>query len=54
MGFDIILGITLTAMALGAVIFLTLWSRRIIERIHTRAPGSLREFQMDNNHGNDS
>jgi len=49
---DIIIGIILTVMALGAVVILTLWSRRIIERIHAHSPGSLREIQKDIINGN--
>jgi hypothetical protein len=49
---NIIIGIILTVMALGAVVILTLWSRRIIERIHARSPGSLREIQKDIINGN--
>jgi hypothetical protein len=44
---NIVIGIILTVMALGTVVILTLWSRRIIERIHARSPGSLREIQKD-------
>ena len=52
MDLDIVLGIVLTITALGAVVFLTVWSRRIIERIHNRSPNSLREIQRDiMNHG---
>ncbi len=47
MDFETIVGIILTAFALGAVAFLTLWSRNIIERINTRSPGSLREIQKE-------
>ncbi len=47
MTLDILIGIILTGLALVTVIFLTLWSRRIIERIHARKPGSLREIQRD-------
>ena len=51
MTFDMGVGITLTALALGAVAFLTWWSRRIIERIHSRSPGSLREIEKEMDHG---
>ena len=54
MTFDILMGIVLTALALGVVVLLTLWSRRIIERIHARSPGSLREIQKDIINGNKS
>ena len=47
MDLNIIIGIIATVMALVAVVALTLWSRRIIERIHARSPGSLREIQKD-------
>ena len=43
--FDMVFGIVLTVLALGAVVFLTLWSRRTIERIHTHRPASLRHIQ---------
>jgi hypothetical protein len=49
---DIIIGIILMVMALGAIVILTLWSRRIIERIHARPRGSLREIQKDIINGN--
>ncbi len=48
MTLDILIGIALTVMSLGAVVLLTLWSRHIIERIHARSPSSLREIQNDN------
>ena len=54
MSFDMILGSLLTLAALGAVVLLTLWSRSIIERIHDRAPGSLRNIQKDIMNGNKS
>ncbi len=41
------LGIVLTILALGAVVILTLWSRRIIERIHAHRPSSLRHIQKE-------
>jgi len=47
MDIDTITGVLLVAAALGAVVLLTFWSRRIIERIHARSPGSLREIQRD-------
>ncbi len=49
-----VFGIVLTVLALGAVAFLTLWCRRIIERIHTHRPGSLRDIQNDILNGNRS
>ena len=52
--FDILLGIILTAISLFAVVFLTMWSRRIIERIHARPPSSLREIQKETINGNKS
>jgi hypothetical protein len=52
--FDVLLGIALTATSLCAVVFLTMWSRRIIERIHARQPSSLREIQKENISGNKS
>jgi len=51
MTFDIVMGVTLAALSLGAVTFLTLWSRRIIERIHARSPSSLREIEKEIGHG---
>lgn len=54
MTFDILLGIVLTAISLCTVVFLTMWSRRIIERIHTRPPSSLREIQKETINGNKS
>ena len=54
MTFDILLGIVLTTLSLCAVVFLTMWSRRIIERIHTRPPSSLREIQNETINGNKS
>jgi hypothetical protein len=54
MTFDSLLGIVLTALSLCAVVFLTMWSRRIIERIHTRPPSSLREIQKEIINGNKS
>ncbi len=54
MTWDIILGIALTIFALGAVVFLTLWCRRIIEQIHAHRPGSLRHIQKDILDGNNS
>ena len=52
--FDILLGIVLTAISLCAVVFLTMWSRRIIERIHARPQSSLREIQKEIINGNKS
>lgn len=54
MTFDILLGIVLTALSLCTVVFLTMWSWRIIERIHTRPPSSLREIQNETINGNKS
>jgi hypothetical protein len=47
MTFNILFGVALTLLALGAVVFLTLWSRRIIEQIHAHRPSSLRDIQKD-------
>lgn len=47
MTFDLIAGVTLTAFALGAVIFLTLWGRRIIERIHSGSRKRLRKIKPE-------
>ncbi len=54
MSFDILIGIVLTASALCAVVFLTYWSRSIIERIHAHSPGSLREIQKEIINGDES
>ena len=54
MTWNIMLGIALTIFALGAVVFLTLWNRRIIEQIHAHRPGSLRHIQKDILNGNNS
>ena len=51
MTFNIVAGVILTLFALGTVAFLTLWSRRIIERINAKAPSSLREIRREMNHG---
>lgn len=47
MNVETVAGIILTVLALGTVVILTLWSRKIIERIYTHNPGSLREIQKD-------
>ena len=52
--FDILLGIILTSISMCAVVFLTIWSRRIIERIHASSPSSLREIQKEIINGNKS
>ncbi|MEA1964829.1 MAG: hypothetical protein U9O41_06855 [Candidatus Aerophobetes bacterium] len=44
---NIIIGIILTVLALSAVVILTLWSRRIIERIRSRSPKTLREIKRE-------
>ena len=54
MTFDMIVGVCLTALALGAVVLLTFWSRSIINRIHAHSPGSLREIQKDIVNGKES
>jgi hypothetical protein len=54
MTFDIITGIILTALALCIVVFLTFWSRHIIERIHAHPSGSLREIKKEIINGNES
>ncbi|MBW1888642.1 MAG: hypothetical protein JRI52_09890 [Deltaproteobacteria bacterium] len=54
MTLNMIIGIVLTAIALGVVVFLTIWSRYIIERIHAGSPSSLREIQKDIINGNRS
>jgi len=52
--FDIIMGVILTALALVVVVLLTFWSRSIIEAIHARSPGSLRDFRNDIHNGDKS
>ena len=47
MDFDLLFGLILTVSALGAVVGLTLWSRNIIERIHSGSPPSLRKIQNE-------
>jgi hypothetical protein len=47
MAFDLLFGVILIILALICVVLLTLWSRRIIERIHDHSPGSLREIQRE-------
>ena len=54
MTFDILLGIVLTATSLCSVVFLTMWSRRIIERFHASPPSSLREVQKETINDNKS
>ena len=54
MTFDMVVGVGLTALALGAVVLLTFWSRSIINRIHDHSPGSLREIQKDIVNGKES
>jgi len=48
---ETVFGVALAGISLGLVIFLTFWSRRIIERIHAHSPGSLRQIQKDINGG---
>ena len=48
------IGIILTAAALFVVVFLTLWSRHTIERIHAHNPGSLREIKKEIINGDES
>ena len=47
MTFDIIVGVILIVLALSIVVFLTLWSWRIIEHIHSRSPKTLREIKQE-------
>lgn len=47
MTFDLIAGVSLTALALGVVIGLTFWSRRIIEGIHSKRPKTLRQIERE-------
>jgi len=47
MTFDIIVGIILTAVSLCVIVFLVLWSRHIIERIHSKPPRTLREIKQE-------
>ncbi len=51
MTFDLIAGVALTIFALGAVIILTFWSRRIIERIHSKPPKTLRQIRRERQDG---
>ena len=44
---DLIAGTVLTVGALGAVIFLTLWGRRIIERIHSESRKTSRKTKPE-------
>ena len=52
MNLEIIFGVALAILALGTVVLLTLWSRRIIERLHFNSSGSLRQIQKDIMNGN--
>ncbi len=47
MTFDLVAGIALTVLALGVVIFLTLWGRRIIERSHSKSRKRLRKTRRE-------
>jgi hypothetical protein len=51
---DMLIGLLVTAVALCAVVSLTLWSRSIIERIHSHPPRSLREIKREIINGKDS
>ena len=51
MSLDSLIGAILTIAALVGVVLLTLWSRRIVERIHALRPGSLRDIQQELNNG---
>jgi len=45
MTIDIIIGIIILAVSLSGVVIFTLWSRHIIDRIHSDSPGTLKEIQ---------
>ena len=47
MTMEIIVGLVVIALSLGTVIFLTLWSRRIIERIHLKSSKILPEIKRE-------
>jgi len=47
MTFDLVAGVVLIVLALGIVVGLTLWSRRIIERIDSKSPKTLREIERE-------
>lgn len=47
MTFDTVIGIVITLIALATVVFLTQWSRKIIDRINAQSPCSLRDIQKD-------
>jgi hypothetical protein len=51
MTFDLLAGVVLAVLALGAVSALTLWSRRIIEILHKGAPSSLRTIRNNITNG---
>jgi hypothetical protein len=54
MTLNIIIGIILLAASLGGVVIFTLWSRHIIERIHSAPTGTLKEIQGNINNGRKS
>jgi hypothetical protein len=54
MSSDSLTGVILTVVPLCGVALLTLWSRHIIERIHSRAPTSLRKICMGRLNGDKS
>jgi hypothetical protein len=49
--FDIVLGLLLTALALGFITVLVLWSRRTIERIADTRLSSAREIVRELSNG---
>lgn len=54
MDVEILLGVALTIGALCTVSGLALWSRNIIERIHTGSSSSLRQIRHEIINGNKS
>ncbi len=51
MDLDIILGIVITLVAYGFILYLTLWSRKTIDTIAEKKLGTLREIVEDLRHG---
>ena len=49
MEIDAVLGIIITALALGFITYLTFWSKVTIERIDKKNLGSVREILKDLN-----
>lgn len=51
MDFDIFLGIIITFIAYGFILYLILWSRKTIDTIAEKKLGTLREIMEDLRHG---